>query len=363
MSSTSIFFSQMKMINTLNKILLRRFFTFDHPQAKLSETQKQSLSEFKRKVQQGKYNFENVPCLCGDPGGVLITERDRYCLPVKTLLCTSCGTLRTSPRLDEPSLSTFYEQDYRSIYVGSPQAPDEFFEQQETHGVSIRDFVWKISEPEKIITVFDVGCGAGGTLIPFRNLGCKVFGCDLGSQYLYRGISSGLTLEHGDIESLYKYGKADLVILSHVLEHFPKPLETLKKISDGMSSGGYLYVEVPGIFNIHNAYKDPLLYFQNAHLYHFTLSTLTFLLQQAGFELIKGNESVQALYQKTDKVVVLSHLSKWHSILRYFYFAEINHHFPFLRIIQYPRYYFSKTIRLLLGDFAVDAFKRKFLKF
>ena len=119
------------MMNSLNKILLRRFFIFDHPQEKLSETQHQSLCEFERKVQQGTYKFENVSCLCGDPGGILMTERDRYCLPVKTYLCTSCGTLRTSPRLDEPSLSTFYEQDYRSIYVGNPQAPDEFFEQQE----------------------------------------------------------------------------------------------------------------------------------------------------------------------------------------------------------------------------------------
>ena len=249
------------MINILNKILLRRFFIFDHPHVKLSEIQNQSLCEFERKVKQKAYKFENVSCLCGAPGGILVTERDRYCLPVKTYLCTSCGTLRTSPRLDEPSLSTFYEQDYRSIYVGNSQAPDEFFEQQKTHGVSIKDFVWKISEPEKIVTVFEVGCGAGGILIPFQNLGCKVFGCDLGSQYLYRGVSEGLTLEHGDIESLYQYGKADLVILSHVLEHFPKPLEALKKISQGMSDGGYLYVEVPGVFNIHNAYGDPLLFF------------------------------------------------------------------------------------------------------
>ena len=351
------------MFNILNKILLRRFFIFDSPHIKLAETQVQSLLEFQGKVKQETYTFEDSSCLCGDPKGIIITDRDRYCLPVRTYLCTSCGTLRTSPRLDEPSLSAFYEQDYRSIYVGNPQAPDEFFEQQKIHGVSISEFVWKTIKPEKDLTVFDVGCGAGGTLIPFKNLGCKVFGCDLGSQYLHRGISAGLTLEHGGVASLYQYGKADLVILSHVLEHFPQPLETLKNISEGMSENGYLYIEVPGIFNIHNAYKDPLLYFQNAHFYHFTLSTLTFLLQQAGFELVKGDNAVQALYQKTNKVALHNPPQEWLSILFYFYFAEINHHFPFLRLlIQHPRYFLSKILRFLLGDSAVDAFKRRFSK-
>ncbi|MFB2737146.1 class I SAM-dependent methyltransferase [Umezakia sp. BLCC-F208] len=351
------------MFNILNKILLRRFFTFDRPQLKLNEIQNQSLVEFERKVKQETYSFEYTSCLCGNSEGIILTERDRYCLPVRTYLCTSCGTLRTSPRLDKPSLSAFYEKDYRSIYVGNPQAPDEFFEQQSIHGVSIRDFVWKTIKPDKDLIVFDVGCGAGGTLIPFKHLGCKVFGCDLGSQYLHRGISEGLTLEHGNIKTLYQYGKADLVILSHVIEHFPQPLETLKQISEGMSENGYLYIEVPGIFNIHNAYKDPLLYFQNAHLYHFTLSTLTFLLEQAGFQLVKGDNSVQALYQKTNTIPLHSPPKEWVSILFYLYFAEINHHFGFLRLlIQHPRYFLSKILRFLLGDSAVDRLKRRFSK-
>lgn len=350
------------MINILNKILLRRFFIFDRPQAKLTESQKKSLFEFQGKVKQGIYTSENVSCLCGYSEGILLTERDRYCLPVTTKLCTCCGTLRTSPRLDELSLSTFYDRDYRSIYVGSPQAPNEFFEQQEIHGTSILYFVWTAIKPEKTLTVFDVGCGAGGTLTPFKNVGCKVFGCDLGSQYLHRGISAGLTLEYGDVETLYQYGKADLIILSHVLEHFPQPLQALKKISQAMNEGGYLYIEVPGIFNIHNAYKNPLLYFQNAHFYHFTLSTLTFLLQQAGFELVKGDEYVQALYKKANKVTSSRSPTKWYLILLYFYFAELNYHFPFFRLIKHPRYFASKIVRVLLGDFAVDSFKKRFFK-
>jgi hypothetical protein len=79
--------------------------------------------------------------------------------------------------------------------------------------------------------------------------------------------------------------------------------------------------------------------------------------------VIDGDNSVQALYQKTNKVALDSPPQEWLSILFYFYFAEINHHFPFLRqLIQHLRYFLSKILRFLLGDSAVDAFKRRFSK-
>ncbi|NEQ09868.1 MAG: class I SAM-dependent methyltransferase, partial [Moorea sp. SIO4E2] len=291
----------MLIIDRLNKILLRRLFICESPQVNLTEFQYDSIGKFQTKVNKGVYTFESISCLCGDSEGICLTERDRYCLSVSTYLCKSCGIMRTSPRLDESSLSKFYDQDYRSIYVGHSQAPDDFFEEQESHGRLIMDFLKPNFKFHENLTVFDVGCGAGGVLIPFKNLGCKVFGCDLGSQYLNRGKSIGLILEHGDIKSLDKYGKADLVILCHVLEHFPNPLEELEKIYNSITDRGYLYIELPGIFKIHRNYVNPLRFFQNAHLYHFSLSTLNFILGKAGFELVKGDENIRALYRKTDK--------------------------------------------------------------
>lgn len=342
--------SKMKIINTLNKILLRRFFLCDSPQVKLSEIQHNSLVEFQRKVNKKIYTFENVSCLCGDSEGICLTERDRYCLSVSTYLCKSCGILRTSPRLDESSLSKFYDQDYRSIYVGNSQVPDQFFEEQEIHGRLIMDFLKPNLKFNENLTIFDVGCGAGGTLTPFKKVGCKVFGCDLGSQYLNRGKSIGLTLEHGDIKSLDKYGKADLIILSHVLEHFSNPLQELEKIYNSITDQGYLYIEVPGIFKIHKTYVNPLLFFQNAHLYHFSLSSLSFILQKVGFELVKGDNNIRALYRKNNNSksnFSISRLQKeWYYILVYIYLTELRYSLGlFYFDPSYIRYLISKKFR------------------
>lgn len=40
------------------------------------------------------------------------------------------------------------------------------------------------------------------------------------------------------------------------------------------------------------------MFLQNAHLYHFTLASLTALLSQADFELVKGDEYIHALFKK-----------------------------------------------------------------
>jgi SAM-dependent methyltransferase len=340
---------EMKIISNLNKIFLRNLFVCDKPCIELTKAQLHSLSDFQNKVNQGVYTFEQAPCLCGNSGGILLTERDRYCLSVNTYLCKFCGILRTNPRLDRSSLLKFYDQDYRSIYIGYSQPPNEFFKQQEIHGKSILSFIQSSIKPKENLIVFDVGCGAGGTLIPFKDIGCKVFGCDLGSQYLHLGRNLGLTLEHGDIESLGQYGKADLIILSQVLEHLPRPFLELRKISDLLNTNGYLYIELPGVFKIHETVGNPLIYFQNAHLYHFTLSSLNSILQKVGFEVVKGDEYVRALYRKSEKSISPKLSPTWYWILLYFYFAELNYSLGIFQFVQRIRCLPSKLFRVLKG--------------
>ncbi len=318
--------------------LLSRFFTQTEPIEPLNETQLNALEKFKGKVMNGDYSFESVSCLCGEKEGILIGTRDRYGLAVHTHLCNHCGMMWTSPRMTEDSLKKFYTEDYRPIYVGSSRAPDSFFREQVEHGDRIYDFIVSRIErqPKMPLKVFDIGCGAGGTLLPFKRKGWLAFGCDLGEDYLRRGREEGLTLEHGEAISLSQYGPADVVVLSHVLEHFAHPLESINEISKLVTEDGYLYVEVPGIFKIHSTYGDFLLFLQNAHLYHFTLNTLSSLMARAGFKLVDGNEQISALFQKTKNIELCGEDSEVSKIRNYIYLTEI-----------YRRTYIGKCIIIL----------------
>ena len=279
-------------------LLFSRLHSIEGPVESLTEEQRTALNKFREKLGRGVYSFEQANCLCGRQKGKLIAQRDRYALPVNTYVCKSCGVMWTNPRMTRNSLMKFYQEDYRPIYVGHMKAPDDFFTAQAKHGQAIYNFLESRIPLAQGLKVFDVGCGAGGMLIPFLNAGWSVFGCDLGTEYLKCGQTAGLVLEHGDASALEKYGPANLVILSHVLEHFQAPWESLNQISRLLVDDGYLYVELPGIFRIHKTYGDILLFLQNAHLYHFTLTTLNCLTAQAGFGILKGDESIRALYRK-----------------------------------------------------------------
>jgi len=311
-----------------------RFFNLKRPVETLTNKQRKALDIFNEKLKKQVYTFEEVPCLCGKFDGKLIANYDRYALPANTYLCRTCSVMWTNPRMTEVCLNKFYEDDYRPIYVGFSEAPDNFLLNQVQHGRRIHKFIRSNIIAEHELKVFDVGCGAGGILIPFLESGWSTFGCDVGEEYLLRGRDEGLVLEHGDAETLTKYGPTNLIILSHVLEHFPQPLMSLKQMANLLIDDGYIYIEVPGIFNIHNTYGDTMLFLQNAHLYHFTLETLTTLMAKAGYKLVKGDKSIRALFQKDKNLKNTLPRNEYKKILLYLYMVEFGRIFLLLSLLR-----------------------------
>lgn len=312
----------------------RRYFTLDAPAVELSSEQSAALDQFKSELKQGLFPFEQANCICGQKDGILLAKRDRYALKVDTYLCRDCGTLRTSPRMTAAGLRRFYENNYRQIYVGADTASEAFYAEQVEHGRSIAACLGHIADLKNLV-VFDIGCGAGGILAPLRDAGCQVYGCDHGYRYLEYGRSKGLCLEHGGAGVLEKYGKANVIILSHVLEHFSDPKKELEELSQLLEDDGYIYVELPGIYNIHNVYKDTLLYLQNAHLYHYTLNTLTSLMEKAGFELVHGAENIIAVFKKGKASSNRSSGNEFSKVLLYLASVELSRIVNFRKLPAY----------------------------
>ncbi|MDX2479305.1 MAG: class I SAM-dependent methyltransferase, partial [Desulfuromusa sp.] len=173
--------------------------------------------------------------------------------------------MRTDPQMTRESLVNFYQEDYRVLYGGEERATDDFFKQQLIRGEHVIQFTrewFSASSPEQL--VFDIGCGAGGLLMPFHEAGCRAIGCDLGREYLEYGRAKGLIMEHGDSEVLSHYGKADLIMLNHVIEHFKNPEKEIRRIAELLTDDGLIYVELPGVLSIKETYGDLLLFLQNA---------------------------------------------------------------------------------------------------
>ncbi len=263
-----------------------------------------ALTEFKTKLEDGFYKFMDTSSLCGaipnTEESLLLGCKDRYGLAVNTWLSRRSGLLWTSPRMSFESLQKFYAEDYRNIYSGNTEPDISFYCRQANHGKSISDWIAKKTDIDfnKHGTVLDIGCGAGGMLEPFKDIGWKTYGCDYNDKYLNYGRKKGLTLKSGNIEALDEFGKADLIIMSHVLEHDIDPKALLNAAKTRLAADGILFISLPGIMNLAPYRWQFVRYLQNAHLFHFSKNNLKILASKCGLKVVAADESIKMALKK-----------------------------------------------------------------
>jgi len=268
----------------------------------LNNLQKKQIKSFVKKVEIKEYKFVNNLCLCGNADkelDIVVAQKDRFGIACDNILCKNCGLIRLKKRLDDNATAEFYKNEYRDIYVGKEQASDDFFDSQLARGQNFYKLIEQYIDMGEVNTVFEIGCGAGGILYPFQKAGKKVSGCDFGEQYLKFGQGKGLNLYQGEIDlNKTLKGSQDLIIISHVMEHFNDPLKTMNDIIEFITPEKYLLVEVPGIFHIPKTYFNPVLYFQNAHVHNYYYYYLTIFFEALGLDVVYGDERCTFLLKK-----------------------------------------------------------------
>lgn len=353
--------------------IINRFVMFpiwkndDKAIVSLNRLQKDTILKFKAKIRNGEYKLVPNSCLCGTTNeftDIVVAEKDRYGMPCCNVLCKKCGVIRLKKRLDDYSTAEFYRNEYRDIYVGMELASEEFFNSQVQRGQIFYNLIQENIEICNINTVFEIGCGAGGILYPFYQNGKRVSGCDFGEKYLRFGQNKGLNLYQGefDIDKTPKKSQ-DLIILSHVMEHFNEPISTMNKIIELISDEGYLLVEVPGIFDIQKTYFNPILYFQNAHVHNYYYYYLRVFFESLGLRVIYGNERCTFLLQKPidwsmrDNIVIYDkEMTKWAIKVE----NQLKRDY-ILHVLKLNPYYIREAIIKLLDKLGMKEFVKSIL--
>ena len=138
-----------------------------------------------------------------------------------------------------------------------------------------------------------------GSALSFFKNGKECIGFDYNEDYLDIGRKFGLNLISGEY-NIVKNDSVDLIIISHVLEHFINPMEEIKNIIRKIKLGKYLLVEVPGIFYINKVYLNPLLYLQNAHVFNYYREYLNKFFISFGLEILYGDERCTFFLKKPE---------------------------------------------------------------
>ena len=255
--------------------------------------QRKAIEALNKKVATGEYRLIKNHCLCatGDTKeDIVLAEKDRYGFPIASIICGKCGLIRSAEVYDDDSNVNFYKNEYRDIYVGLPAPSEKDYLDQWGRGNNLL-MLFNSVVPEGIKgSVFELGCGAGGILAPFAEAGMECVGCDYDQKYLDYGKTKGLDLRYGDYTAHTENDSVGLFILSHVLEHLKNPFTELLGIVRKVVPGGFVLIEVPGVFAIHKVYFDPIQYLQNAHIYNYFSAFLKMLLEGVGLNVVYGDE-------------------------------------------------------------------------
>lgn len=153
--------------------------------------------------------------------------------------------------------------------------------------------------------MYDVGASTGSMLWHFRKLGWTVSGCDLSPKAVEQARSqNGIDMDLGSSdESLADRTGQDLITFSHVLEHIYDPAKTLRLAHSALAPTGFLLFEVPCLAAPE---ITPPGFFMMEHVNYFEETTLTNLLNQTGFEIVKAPIDLSLEYYNYPVITVLA---------------------------------------------------------
>lgn len=222
--------------------------------------------------------MEPICPLCSSQQSTLFDQRKFRGQAVINHLCGKCGLVFQPPRMTDEELTRYYQSDYRLEYQGEagPNAKDLAMQRGRADSLTqlVKDRVARVRRH------LDIGSSAGILLLRIQGVyECQSVGVEPGGAYRQYAQEAGLKV-YASLEALKEAGEApfDLISMAHVLEHLPKPVETLADLRASLlSTDGHLLIEVPNLY-AHNA-------FETAHLVSYSPHTLRQMLQKAGFAL------------------------------------------------------------------------------
>jgi len=307
-------------------VLNSRYENDGKPEKKINSSQKEAIDEFKKNMPHPVTLKEDCP-LCHQNFFTQISKKDRYGIELSVVACKNCGLVFANPYYTIEFLQLFYSYYSHRIYRGYASNTDDderLFLKQIERGKNIYNYLNNnigLTRGERIL---EVGAGAGGILGYFQYKGHEVLGVDINDLYLEYGRQKGIELLKGDSQILLERGiKTNVLLYCDVLEHIPDINAELYRAKKLLHDGGYLYVTLPSIKKLPEKNTNFLLQIQNAHVYYFSLHTLTSILEKHGFKILEGNEQINAVFKKNKtKSTKKTLISDYNSCLQHLREAE-----------------------------------------
>lgn len=241
-----------------------------------------------------------------------------------------CGTLWLDPTPKEPELQKLYTHYYthavnsdtspkkntsrkflsliRESYLSSEfnyKPPSNSLKDRLLSLIAYVHPAWKDTQAADLFylparpngRLLDVGCGSGTTMQLMTQKGWVATGIDFDENAVQNARTKGLDARLGELSSQnFANETFDAVVMGHVIEHVPHPLELIKECRRVLKKGGVLVITTPNADSPCSRY-----YGRNwrgletpRHLQVFTTKSLGKIAHYAGFSAVKSFTTMQS---------------------------------------------------------------------
>jgi 2-polyprenyl-3-methyl-5-hydroxy-6-metoxy-1,4-benzoquinol methylase len=211
--------------------------------------------------------------------------------------CRTCGLLFVHPQPRPEELSAYYAPD-GGWQASRPEKPSKPAQARKKGAASALfealDRYLPTTTPPAGARVFDFGCGQGSWLNSFQDHGWETFGLEPSDDSAF--------IRHRRLDAIPSAAEFDLVLAYHVMEHLPRPLETLQELADAIRPGGHLLVSVPRLDTLAVHRQADYCLHPRHHIVGFTEACLRELMARAGLGVVATFHELDARFSKGEPV-------------------------------------------------------------
>jgi len=196
--------------------------------------------------------------------------------------CRDCGLLFTNPPRSQEELDQYYADEGPWADVMHARRERGKARPRVRKPLTARDRLLialapyvPVDTPPPGARVLDFGCGDGKFLDRLQNRGWETYGIEPAMSVAFS--------RHRRLEVPPQDASFDFVILHHVLEHVPNPLDLLRQLGGATREGGILFISLPRLDTLPQHGHLKYCLDGRKHLVSFSERCLTGLLARAGF--------------------------------------------------------------------------------
>jgi 2-polyprenyl-3-methyl-5-hydroxy-6-metoxy-1,4-benzoquinol methylase len=198
--------------------------------------------------------------------------------PLPIMQCSRCGFVMQNPRFERRFYEEYYNKYYRLHLFGATEPERDFVTDQIRRGERLFKFL--APRFSSAGTLLDVGCSAGGLMVPFKKRGWDVTGTDPDLAYVKFGRQKlGLRIEPVPAEDMTPpLSSVDLIIVTGSLEHVFDVNRVLSLCRTASRPDGHLLIEGRAL-----NYGIQQERFSHTHRRYLTIATIELLMKKHGW--------------------------------------------------------------------------------